>query len=98
MEYLIAANRCCVRFLGGEREGIGYEWESLQNVVDRIPYPIARFLIRRHLLLRDVLAKGEVMSPAEFDGCLVIGRRPELGPMWDQLGRGLRMPEVEWWS
>jgi hypothetical protein len=97
MLYLIRANRCAVRFVSGDRRGVSVEWGDLDEVVRRIPYTIGRFLVRRHELLAAVLEGDEAISPKEFDECLIVGRRPEFGPMWDQLGRGFRMPEVEWW-
>lgn len=97
MLYLISANRCAVRFVSGDRHGVTADWDELDAVVRRIPYAFSRFLIRRHELLAEVIASDANMSPEEFDECLVVGRPPEFGPMWDQLGRGFRMPEVEWW-
>jgi hypothetical protein len=95
MLYLLRANLAAVRFVRGEA-GVTDEWASLSHVLARVPYPFVRFLHRRHDLLATVIERGEPMSAAEFDTCLTSGS-PELGPMWDQLGRGFRMPEVEWW-
>jgi Predicted ATPase len=95
MLYLIRANRCAARFVSGNRHDVSAEWAELHDVVRRIPYTFSRVLVRRHELLAAVIDDGKLMSPREFDECLVVGRRPEFGPMWDQLGRGFRMPEVE---
>ena len=95
MLYLLRANNAAVRFVSGALD-IADEWTELSALVTRVPYPIGRFLLRRHELLADVIERGATMAPAEFDTCLTSSRA-EFGPMWDQLGRGFRMPEVEWW-
>lgn len=97
MLYLISANRCAVRFTAGSVADVQAEWPGLDDLVRRIPYAIGRFLVRRHDLLGDVIAHGEALAPKAFDECLVIGGSSEFGPMWDQLGRGFRLPEIEWW-
>jgi hypothetical protein len=96
--YLIRANRCVVRFLSGHAEESQAEWADLAGVVDRIPYAIQPILARRHELLADVMERGGVTSAHEFDECLFEEWPHEFGPLWNQLGRGFRMPEVEWWN
>lgn len=96
LAYLIGANWCAARFVTGDLDMARHEWCKLTEVVDRIPYAIRPFLTRRHLLLEKVMATADrPLSAAEFDECLLD--RPEVGPQWDQLGRGFRLPEVEWW-
>lgn len=95
MLYVLSSNRLCVRFVAGRRSHIEREWRMLEETVRRIPYPIAEFLILRHSRLSDVFAQGGHWTPAEFDKCLL--ERSEWGPEWQQLGRGFRLPEIEWW-
>lgn len=96
LAYLIGANWCAARFVTGDRYLACREWRMLTGVVDQIPYAIRPFLTLRHRLLEGVMATADhQFSAAEFDECLL--KRPEIGPQWDQLGRGFRLPEVEWW-
>ncbi|HEU5106815.1 MAG TPA: hypothetical protein VFU11_13375, partial [Solirubrobacterales bacterium] len=95
--YLIRANRCATRFTQGHLEEARDEWAALAALVERIPYPVCPYMIRRHELLQEVIETGEKLSPTEFDSCLLIEKRPEFGPFWDQLGRGFWLPEIEWW-
>jgi AAA ATPase domain len=95
--YLIRANHCAARFVAGEIDSVAAEWHELDEVARRIPYPIGRFLVRRHELLESVIDNGLPISPQAFDECLIVSRPSEFGPLWDQLGRGFRMPEIEWW-
>ncbi|TMK57628.1 MAG: hypothetical protein E6G51_05185 [Actinobacteria bacterium] len=94
MLYLIRANRCATGYVCGDGSAKA-EWDALGDLVTQIPYLIRRYLIARHQLLGEVMARGEASSAIEFDECLV--RTPRFGRFWDQLGRGFRMPEVEWW-
>jgi hypothetical protein len=99
MTYLIGANQAATRFLTGERARASADWSSLAKVVDQIAYSFRPILIRRHQLLAETMTgtSGEVMSPSEFDVHLVRGGKSEFGPLWDNFGRGFRMPEVEFW-
>jgi hypothetical protein len=97
MVYLIRANRCVTRFVSGDIEAAHAEWVKLADVVERIPYSIRPYLVRRHERLAGVIAEGRVMSPREFDEYLVVHGPVEFGPVWDNFGRGFRMPEVEFW-
>lgn len=97
MVYLIRANRCSARFVSGDVEDAQAEWASLTEVVRRIPYSIRPYLVRRHELLAEVIAAGQPMQPREFDEYLAAHRTLEYGPLWDNFGRGFRMPEVEFW-
>lgn len=97
MLYVLRANRAAIRFVGGDREGVLEEWHRLSAVVREITYPIAGFYIRRHDLLLDVISEGNVWTMQSFDTCLTADRRSEIGPQWEQLGRGFRLPEVMWW-
>lgn len=96
MLYVLRANRCAVRFVAGDRDGVPEEWVELDSVVRRIVYPIASFYIRRHDLLFEVISGDAALTMQEFDVCL-LERRPELGKQWEQLGRGFRLPEIMWW-
>jgi len=93
--YLIAANCCATRYVLGEHEAAAAEWAELSDLVAQIPYTIGKYQVARHELLEPVLRRGEPMTAIEFDECLLGTTR--FGPLWDQLGRGFRLPEVEWW-
>lgn len=97
MKYLLAANQLSVRFVAGDRKGVLEEWAGLAPLVAANPYVIRPFLMKRHALLEDVIRTGAEWTPEEFDRCLVEGGRRELGPQWEQLARGFRLPEIEWW-
>ena len=95
MFYLIQANRCAVQYVAGDMRAALQGWAEISEVVQRIPYLIRRYLILRHELLGEVMERGEALSPREFDECLL--GVDLFGRLWDQVGRGFRMPEVEWW-
>jgi hypothetical protein len=97
MVYLIGANRCAVRFLCGDFDTALQEWEALRDVVDKIAYVFRPLLVRRHELLGGVMGRRSLMSPIGFDECLVANGSQEFGPLWQNFGRGFRMPEVEFW-
>jgi tetratricopeptide (TPR) repeat protein len=98
MVYLIRANRCATWYVAGDVERARAEWSALSAVVDLIAYAIRPLLVRRHAELARVMGTGEAMSPREWDACLVGPEsRQELGPLWQNFGRGFRMPEVEFW-
>lgn len=95
MVYLIRANWCVTRFVGGDTAAHD-DWEPLRDVLKRIAYVTRPYLLRRHELLGHVL-RGDPIPAAEFDVCLVRPETLEFGPLWDNYGRGFRMPEVEFW-
>lgn len=97
MVYLIGANRAAARFVAGDLNRAQSEWIDLSEVVSRIAYSIRTILIRRHELLGLVIADGTSMSSRDFDRCLLDAGSIEFGPLWDNFGRGFRMPEVEFW-
>jgi hypothetical protein len=98
MLYLIRANRCSVRFVGGsDATAVAHEWSNLDPVVRAIPYVKGRYLIPRHEMLGAVIEEQRKMSAQEFDECLILAGPNEFGRMWNQLGRGFRMPEIHWW-
>ena len=95
MLYLLRANCCAVRYVNGGGDAALFEWQTLDSLVREIPYSIGRYLVLRHQLLAEVMSHGEALSSVEFDECLLGEER--FGPLWNQIGRGFRMPEVEWW-
>jgi energy-coupling factor transporter ATP-binding protein EcfA2 len=97
MVYLIRANRCSAWFVAGETEAARAEWTALAEVVGRIPYSIRPYLVKRHERLAGVIGTGQTMSARELDEHLVTHGPVEFGPLWDNFGRGFRMPEVEFW-
>jgi hypothetical protein len=97
MQYLLRANWCAVRYVAGSTDSVSSDWEALNETVREIPYVKGRFLVRRHELLAAVIKRQEELAPREFDERLIVDGPAEFGPLWDQLGRGFRMPEVHWW-
>jgi hypothetical protein len=93
--YLIAANRCATRYVMGDWQAAHAEWLELADFVVQIPYATRKYHVARHELLEQVMRRTGATSPLEFDECLLGVTR--FGPLWDQLGRGFRLPEVEWW-
>jgi len=93
--YLISANRCGTRYAIGDHEAAHAEWVALSDLVVQIPYATRKYHVARHELLEEVMRRRHATSPIELDECLLgLGR---FGRLWDQLGRGFRLPEVEWW-
>ncbi|PFG15501.1 hypothetical protein ATK74_3048 [Propionicimonas paludicola] len=96
MVYLLGSNETAVRFLAGEDFDVLRVWDGLGTTLSAIAYTTVSFLERRHLFLRESFTEAS-LTPSEFDR-YVIDRHPvEFGPLWDNYGRGFRLPEVELW-
>lgn len=95
--YVLRANRCAIRFVSGDWDGVLEEWIELDSIVRQITYPIVDFYTKRHELLLGVISDGGSWTMESFDTCLTAGGRQEIGPQWSQLGRGFRLPEIMWW-
>jgi AAA ATPase domain len=93
--YILAANCCATRYVTGDHEDAHTEWVRLSDLVVQIPYATRKYYVARHELLEEVMRSRRATSSAEFDECLLGTSR--FGPLWDQLGRGFRLPEIEWW-
>jgi hypothetical protein len=99
MVFLIRGNRCATRFLSGDVLTARTEWTALAEIVNQNTYSFRQLLIRRHALLAEVLGADDIhgMTPRAFDECLIGEGVSEFGPLWDNFGRGFRMPELEFW-
>lgn len=96
MDYLIRANRCAAKYLAGSDSSIKEEWDALKITLEKIAYVFRPILLRRHELLANVFNQPP-MSPSDFDKSLIVDSRSEFGRLWDNFGRGFRMPEIEFW-
>lgn len=97
MEYLIRANWCACRHVWGSEGDLVAEWHRLSDLVHRIAYVFRPILVRRHELLKEAFEKVAPGRPNEWDRYLLDQPSAEFGPLWDNFGRGFRMPEVEFW-
>lgn len=95
MEYLLRANACAIGFTTGLSSAS--EWRDLADLVRRISYTSAPVLIRRHELLTELFDSGKHVTPQVLDVWPIQRSPHEFGPLWDNFGRGFRMPEVEFW-
>lgn len=95
MEYLLRANWCCIAFSAGR--SVAAEWSELTELVRRINYTSTPLLVRRHDLLAELFTSGMTITPEQLDTWVVERYSNEFGPLWDNFGRGFRMPEVEFW-
>jgi hypothetical protein len=97
IEYTVSANLACVRFVMGDADAAFTAWRRLSGVLGRVPYVIVPYLQRRHELLSSVMATGGTFTAPEFDQVLLNSHPHEIGPLWQQLGHGFWLPEIEWW-
>ena len=98
MSYLLQANGVAIDYVTGADPGRCLKrWNALEPVLAAIPYMIKQMLQRRHELLGQLMASGRPVSPVEFDEHPPRVAPDEYGPMWDNFGRGFRLPEVEFW-
>jgi len=97
MRYLVGSNRVVARSLAGVTDDAVGEWRALTPLLANNAYTTAPYLERRHELMAEVLASANAMSPEQFDRYVVTRYPDEFGPLWDNYGRGFRMPEVEFW-
>jgi tetratricopeptide (TPR) repeat protein len=97
MEYLLRANRAALCFVDDDSTATQAEWSDLRDLVVAIPYATQPYLVRRHELLGEVVAAGTSLTARELDECLIAGLPPQFGPLWDHVGRGFWLPEIEWW-
>lgn len=93
--YIVAANKAAAKYVSGDHERAHAQWKGLSELVVQIPYATRRYYVVRHELLEEVMRSRDATLPSEFDRCLLSSAR--LGRSWDQLGRGFRLPEIEWW-
>ncbi|OCJ65502.1 hypothetical protein A6U97_27665 [Agrobacterium tumefaciens] len=97
--YFVSANFCSARFLSGEDPGqIQTEWDALTDLVRQNPYETSALLQRRHQIIADFLRQPTSMSPAEWDSLPIVTESRPLHPVWAEIGRGFRMPDVQFWS
>jgi hypothetical protein len=54
--------------------------------------------LRRHKLIAAALEQNLRMSPAEWDEYPLIAETRPLHRIWPEIGRGFRMPDVQFWS
>ena len=98
MSYLLQANRAAIDYVTGADPGDCLErWNTLDSLLAAMPYMITPMLRRRHELLGRLMARGQRVTPGEFDEHAVRAAPDEYGPMWDNFGRGFRLPEIEFW-
>ncbi|MEZ5383172.1 MAG: AAA family ATPase [Microthrixaceae bacterium] len=95
MEYLLRANACAIGCATGSSSAS--EWRELADLVRRINYTSGPMLIRRHELLTELFDSGKSVTPQDLDVWPIQRSPHEFGPLWDNFGRGFRMPEVEFW-
>jgi hypothetical protein len=97
MVFLIRSNHAAYLHLTGRSdEGLAV-WREIASLIDRIAYVFTNYLRRRHELMIDAFAAVPHFDAAGWDRFLVRDGRQEVGPCWDNFGRGFRMPEIEFW-
>ena len=98
MSYLLQANRIAIDYVTGTDPARCLErWDALDSLLAVMPYMITPMLQRRHELLGQLMASGQSATPVEFDEHALRAAPGESGPIWDNFGRGFRLPEIEFW-
>lgn len=97
MRYLLGSNEIVARFLADRSTDPAEEWAALTPLLDEVAYTTVPYLKRRHALLGEAFAEVGPLTPDDLDRYAVKHYPAEFGPLWDNFGRALRMPEVEFW-
>lgn len=98
MSYLLQSNATAIDYVTGADPAHCLErWNALESVLAAMPYMITPMLQRRHELLGRLMASGQSVTPVEFDEHALGAAPGEFGRLWDNFGRGFRLPEIEFW-
>lgn len=98
MSYLLQANRTAIDYITGTDPAHCLErWSALDPLLAAMPYMITPMLQRRHELLGRLMASGRSVTPVQFDEHALEAAPGEFGRLWDNFGRGFRLPEIEFW-
>lgn len=97
MVYLIRSNYAGFLHVNG-RSSEGLElWQSLGSLVEKIPYTPVAYFKTKHELMLSAFNNVRPANGAAWDTHLTANGQREVGPCWDNYGRGFRMPEIEFW-
>lgn len=97
--YFVSSNLCCAKFLNGsEADSCKAEWGALNGIVDCIPYETRHLLQQRHRIMARLFNEPCALSPEEWDTYPTHSEDKPLHPCWVEIGRGFRMPDVQFWS
>ncbi len=97
--YFVSANMCCAQYLAGENaQNCLCQWQELEVLVDNNPYEIRQMLQKRHKLIENTFKQGLRMSPVEWDVYSIQADHYPSSHCWQEIGRGFRMPDVQFWS
>jgi hypothetical protein len=97
MVYLIRSNHAGYLHLTGQSaEGLA-AWREIAPLIDSIPYTFTPYFRRKHELMLEAFQSVPGGDAAAWDRFPLEGGRQEVGPCWDNFGRGFRMPEIEFW-
>ncbi|UJB65209.1 AAA family ATPase [Acidovorax sp. YS12] len=97
--YFVCSNLCSAKYLlGAPASECLAKWDNLSQLVDKNPYETKELLRTRHDVLRQVFEKDIRMSPVEWDRYPLENKPREPSAIWPEIGRGFRMPDVQFWS
>ena len=97
--YFISSNLCGARYLlGKSAEECILIWNDLENLVNRIAYETRILLQRRHQIMNRIFEAKLSLSPADWDQYPLRAEDRPLHPCWEEVGRGFRMPDIQFWS
>nr|WP_321481741.1 hypothetical protein [uncultured Cohaesibacter sp.] len=97
--YFIASNLCAARYIReGDADIAIAQWDKLALSVEKIPYETRAILMQRHQVLRNVFERKISISSIEWDMYPIKMIARPLSSCWQELGRGFRMPDVQFWS
>ena len=97
MVYLIRSNYAGFLHVSGQTEAGRELWASLSPLVEKIPYTPVTYFKTKHTLMQSAFEDVQSGDGVAWDTYLTSACRREVGPCWDNYGRGFRMPEIEFW-
>ena len=96
--YFVSSNRTVARYLSNGDSSAALEaWDDLSDCVSNIPYETRPLLEERHQIMRSIYLDGKDLSAEEIDVYPIATISRPLHPCFAEVGRGFRMPDVQFW-
>ncbi len=96
--YLTGANLASVRFLSGNKAGAAEIFDTLTDVLEQVYPAHTAYFKQRHLILGQVIAEGDNLSPEQWHE-IALSREPDgPGPSWRHYGKGFLFTDIQMWT
>lgn len=94
----LQSRRQVLTYLEGDIPSCREQQSDLMKLLDTIDWPSRSALLRRQEMMEDLLTRGEILTPRDFDVWFVEQDASGSGPSWPHFGRGVQFSELQFWS